>query len=42
MSDDLWREAKRVCADLDTSINVEIVKFLERLVREHPAPTIED
>lgn len=36
VSDELWRDAKRVCADMDTSVNAEIVRFLERLVRDHP------
>lgn len=39
---DLWLAAKRVCDDLGTSRNAEIVKFLERLVRDHPGPREED
>ena len=35
---ELWRAAERVCEDLGTSRNAEIVKFLERLVRDHPLP----
>lgn len=35
---DLWRDAERVCDDMGTSRNVEIVKFLERLVASHPIP----
>lgn len=42
MSDELWKEAKRVCADMDTSVNVEIVKFLERLVANHPNDAADD
>lgn len=38
MPSPLWEDAKRVCEDLGSTVNVEIVRFLERLVRDHPAP----
>jgi hypothetical protein len=38
VSDELWRDAKRVCADRGTSVNAEIVRFLERLIASHPLP----
>jgi antitoxin component of RelBE/YafQ-DinJ toxin-antitoxin module len=38
----LWRDAQRVCGDRGTTVNREIVRFLERMVRNHPLPEGED